>query len=382
MKRFVSANQGLGYLTIGNTSSNVLGGFFWIILATFVAADTYGKASYFTSIASFAVTVALIGFPIFLTTFLAKGVARVREEIASLTLVLCVAAAIVCFLLFQYVPLSILVVAVALFSVTIQDLIGEGRYRQFAIINIGQKVTNVVLSISLYFVIGFDGIIWGYALSYLAFGFKTVLIARRFALSFTTLREKKAFLFHSWGLDLSKAVAYSSDKFLIAPLFGFAVLGVYQLGIQFLMLQSLIPNTMFPYLLREQARGINRRYVKIYGLLLTIAISGVIVVAAPYVIPLIFPRFIESITLIQIATWGAPLMVLNSIFSTELLALEKSRGVFVAAAIFFGISYLLMYYLGAEFGPIGLVYALLVALATESACLYVSKRVLESRQHS
>lgn len=373
MKRFLSTNQGLGYLTVGNIASNVLGGFFWIILATFVATDTYGKASYFTSIASFAVTVALIGFPIFLTTFLAKGVARVREEIASLTLMLSIAAAIICFLLFQYAPLSILVVGVAIFSISIQDLVGEGRYRQFAIINIGQKAVNVGLSISLYFILGFDGIIWGYALSYLAFGFRTIRVARHFTLSFTTLKEKKAFLFHSWGLDLSKAIGYSSDKFLIAPLFGFAVLGVYQLGIQFLMLQSLIPNTMFPYLLREQARGVNRKYVKIYGLVLTTAISGVVVVVAPYLIPVIFPKFTESIPLIQIATWGAPLMVLNSIYSTELLASEKSRNVFVAAAIFFGISYMLMYYLGHALGAAGLVYSLLAALAAESAYLFAAR---------
>jgi O-antigen/teichoic acid export membrane protein len=377
MKKFVSTNQGLGYLAVGNMTANVLGGIFWIVLATFVTTDTYGKASYFTSVASFAVTVALIGFPIFLTTFLAKGVARVRQEIASLTLLLSIAAAIICFLIFQYVPLSILVVGVAFFSVAIQDLIGEGRYRQFAIINIGQKAANLALSISLYFFMGFDGIIWGYTLSYLAFGFRTVINVRHFTLSFTTLKEKKSFLFHSWGLDLSKAVSYSTDKFLIAPIFGFAVLGAYQLGIQFLMLQSLIPNTMFPYLLREQARGISRKYVKIYGLALTIAISAAVSVAAPYVVPVVFPKFIESIVLIQIATWGAPLMVLNSIFGSELLALEKSRGVFVASAIFFGVSYLLMYYLGTAFGAIGIVYGLLSALAAETACLFVAKKRCE-----
>jgi O-antigen/teichoic acid export membrane protein len=372
-----TSNQGLGYISIGNVAGNAIGSVFWIVLAFFATADVYGKAGYFTTIGSFATTVALVGLPIFLTSFLAKGLASARQEVASLTLILSTAAAIVSFALFQYLPLSLLVVGVCFFSISMSELIGQGRYRSYAIYNLGQKAVNIILSIGMYFLLGFDGIIIGYAISYLAFSHRIISLFRssKIVFSFPVLASKKRFLLDSWGLDLSKAVGYSSDKFLIAPLFGYAVLGVYQLGIQFLMLQSAIPNVIFSYILREESSGTSRRHIKIFGFIATVAISLLVTILAPYVVPSLFPKFLGSIPLIQVAAWGAPLMTVNSIIQSELLAKERSRPVVISGIMFFAVMYGLMYSLGDLYGSIGLVYALLVAFLAESVMLVFARNV-------
>jgi O-antigen/teichoic acid export membrane protein len=375
IRNFVATNRGLGYVSIGNIAGNVIGSVFWIILAAFATTETYGKAGYFTTVASFAATVVLFGLPIFLTSFLAKGLAEARHEVASLTLMVSIAAAIGAFVIFHYIPLSILILGVCFFSVSMSELAGQGRYREYAIYNIGQKSANIALSLMLYFIMGFDGIMLGYAISYLAFSHGLVLHFRRARLvfSFPVLSAKKRFLAHSWGLDLSKAIGYSSDKFLIAPLFGYATLGIYQLGIQFLLMQSAIPNVIFTYILREESLGISRRHVKIFGLAITTGISGFVTVVAPYAIPVFFPKFTAAITMIQIAIWGGPMMTLNSIIQSELLTKEKSRPVVISGILFFAVMYALMYYLGNVLGSIGLVYALVLAFLSESVFLIIAR---------
>lgn len=368
--------RGLGYVTLSNVTANGIGGIFWIMLATIVTTEVYGQVNYFLFVAGLASTVAALGFPLFLTTFSAKGLLDILQRSAGIILVLSICASIISLLIFQFTPLAVLVLGMTLFIVSTGYMIGSGRYREYAIAIIGQRAVSFGLSIGLYFLIGAEGIIYGFALSNLVFGYQVILNLKKSSFSYSVIKERHAFLLHSWGMDVSKTFAQTSDKFLIAPVYGFAVLGIYQLGVQFLSLQAIIPGIMFTYLLREEAAGKNRKHVKVIGVAVSLLLSAVIFTLSPTLVPVLFPKFLESIPLIQIATWGAPLMAYNAVLSSELLAKEKTKIVLITTAIFVAVVYSSMLILGAILGPSGLIYGLLLGLGSETIYMYASKRQL------
>jgi hypothetical protein len=53
------------------------------------------------------------------------------------------------------------------------------------------------------------------------------------SVSIKKIKPKINFMLHSYAQNLSRRLSLSLDKLIIAPLFGFAILGNYSLGIQF-----------------------------------------------------------------------------------------------------------------------------------------------------
>jgi hypothetical protein len=63
------------------------------------------------------------------------------------------------------------------------------------------------------------------------------------------------------------------DKLVIAPIAGFVILGLYQFGYQFLMFLSVIPASLYQYLLSQEASGMDRPTVKKLGLMISIVLA-------------------------------------------------------------------------------------------------------------
>jgi len=373
-KIFSGENKGFSFISVGHLVGNFVGGAFWLVLAFFAEVQEYGEISYFLAIGAFFISMVILGGTHFLITFIAKQKKNVQKEISSIVLISSVSVSIIIFIFFNSIPLSLLIIGGSFYAISLSELIGLGRFKEYAILFISQKVLNLILSMVLFFIIGIDGIIYGFAISYIILSYRGVYSLKNFTFSFSLIRKKKRFMLGGWGLNLSESVGFSIDKFFIGPIFGFATLGTYHLGIQFLLLLSVIPTVMYSYLLREEARGINRKYIKIYGVALTLFISLIVMVLSPHFIPIVFPKFIESIPLIQIAVWGAPLMTLISIFNTEFLGNEKIKPVLVSAGIFVLILYPSIFFIGTILGPIGLVIGLIIALGCHALSLYVFKK--------
>ena len=69
---------------------------------------------------------------------------------------------------------------------------------------------------------------------------------------------------NSYGVDITKSLGGNIDKLIIAPLLGFALLGNYHLGIQFLMLLSILPSIVLQYTLPHDATGnTNPKLIKV-----------------------------------------------------------------------------------------------------------------------
>ncbi len=62
-------------------------------------------------------------------------------------------------------------------------------------------------------------------------------------------------MINNYALTIEKVLNGQVDKLIIAPIFGFALLGNYALSIQFLSIMLIIPSIVFQYTLSQDATG-------------------------------------------------------------------------------------------------------------------------------
>lgn len=125
-----------------------------------------------------------------------------------------------------------------------------------------QKGLFVTLALVFYHLIGFQGVIWGIAISFLPFViiiFKTFKIEK---IDFSILKNKYRFIVNSYLLDLANAFNGSLDKIIIAPILGYVLLGNYQLGIQFIALLGIFPGIFYQYILPYDTSGNSTKTIK------------------------------------------------------------------------------------------------------------------------
>jgi len=163
-----------------------------------------------------------------------------------------------------------------------------------------QKILLVSLAIPIYFVMDSHGIILGMALSFFPFLFIIIIKIKKNGVDFSVLKSRFGFMMNSYGVDISKSFAGNIDKLIIAPMLGFALLGNYHLGIQFLMLLSIVPSIVLQYTMPHDASGtLNPQLKKITVLVSTIlAVIGFFI--SPIIVPYFFPQYEESVIIIQI----------------------------------------------------------------------------------
>ena len=117
-----------------------------------------------------------------------------------------------------------------IFILVIAEIQGRKLYNTLANFFVLQKVFFVLISLSLFPFIGVEGILLGYGLSFIPF-FKRMYTSLKIKnYDFKFLKEKSGFIANNYSLDLTKSVKGQIDKLMIAPMFGFGLLGNYYLG--------------------------------------------------------------------------------------------------------------------------------------------------------
>lgn len=259
-------DSGLAYLGAGNLSASILGALFWFALASILATEDYGRLNYYLAIAFILSSVSLLGLNTTVITYLAKGVEKIRYQ-ANLIVLFSNSIIFLLLLIFMnYLPLSLLLIAISFFMMSVAEFLGRRLYKKYSFLVIAQRASQIALSIGLYFLIGWDGILIGYAIAALIFSYRFFRSFRNFSITISELKPRFAFMTHSYSLGLSQSLTAYADKLIIAPLFGFAVLGLYQLGFQFLMFLAIIPTSLYQYLLPQESAGVERRKVRFAGL--------------------------------------------------------------------------------------------------------------------
>lgn len=372
-------DQGLTYVTLGNIGSGILGAVFWFILASTMIAESYGVLNYYLASTFIFGTVALLGLNPTVTTYLAKGVEKVKYQSNLLAIISSAAFIAPLILLTGHLSLSMLLIGIALFQMSVAELLGRKMYKEYTFIFTGQRAVQIVLGISLYFVYGIDGVILGYTLSFLAFSYRYLMTIKNFRPDLSHIRSNFKFMVHSYAMELARTVSMFSDKLLIAPLFGFTVLGLYQLGAQFLLFLGMVPTIFYHYLLSQEASGIHSRRIGTGGFIISSILAIVSVASVSWIISTFFPNFTNSIPAAQVMSLGIIPMTVTSVLSSRFLGTERSRPVFIGATIYVATQYMTIIILGHIFGIVGLALSLIIALTAQAVYLLVASK-LQQRQ--
>jgi O-antigen/teichoic acid export membrane protein len=162
----------------------------------------------------------------------------------------------------------------------------------------------------------------------------------------------------------------------VAPLFGFGILGLYQISFQFLLFLAIIPLSLFQFLLpRDASQTTGKKYITM-GLIVAAISSTSFFIAIPTMIKTFFPHFIQSIQASQIMIFSVIPMTANSILISRSFGREKSKPVLIAAVIYIFILLFLMVALGNIFGLIGLAVSVLISSTAQFLSLFFMSKWL------
>lgn len=369
LKKIIREELGLAYTTIGSLGSSLLGALLWLILASILTVENYGLVNYYIAVATIAATTTILGLNTTITAYLAKGEEKLTQEANSLTLILGLASAII-LSPFQWTS-AILSATTIFFNMTLAETLGRKNYQEYALLAIGQRTAQITLSLILYYQIGILGIILGYILGNLIFSYRFFQSIKKFTLKFNNLKEKRNFAFHSYGFNLTRTLTTYLDKIIIASLFGYHTLGLYQLGFQFFMFLSMIPASLYQYILPEESGGKNKEEIKIVGLTLSAILAITASITAPYIIEKLFPTFVEATQIVQIMSLAIIPSTIALVQTASLLAKENSRKVFASGIIYLASIITGLSILGRIMDITGLAFAVLIAQIIQAAYLTI-----------
>ena len=365
--------KGLALVTSGNTLASLLGGIFWFLIATIMPVEDYGLLNYHISIATVASLVSVLGLNTVIVNFVPKGNLAIRNESIRLSFFSALITSFVTFFLIGSFTTSLLLLALNLFTMSWSNAIGSKSYKNYFFRMVAQRSSQVTVSILLYFYLGTDGLLLGFAITNLAFSydiFKFLKLNFRFA----ELKKKSTFILHSYAQSLSTNLSLYLDKLLIAPIFGFGTLGLYQISFQFLMLLSLIPLSLYQFLLpRESVQRQNNNFAFI-GIGLAVIAASVFFFLIPFIVNVLFPKFTESIEPSKIMILGVIPWTITAVLNSKFVGRERTRPVVVGSLVYMGLLLFSIVVLGSIFGIIGLSFSVLISLTGQCAILLLFSR--------
>lgn len=377
MLRFLKSNKGLVYIIIGNIVGAILTGGFWLLLASLQTVEEYGKTSYMISMASLASSFALLGLNTAITTFIPKGHEKIHVAANQVVLISSIIAALI--VAQRDWLLGFFVVGMSFWMMSIYEFLGRKSYKQYAIANIGARGCQLLLSIVLYYLIGIPGIIIGFTISFFLFSHRYIHSIKYFNRDFSEISGKMKFALHSYSFNMSNALLMYFDKIIIPPIFGYAILGYYQLGFQFLMFLGMIPISFFQYLIPEESSGNKKTKLRIIGFGLSIGLAVLLYFLSPTIINIFFPHYQNSLDAIRVISIGIIPMMIAYIINSKFLSEGNTRGVVIGAIIYQILQITLMILLGRLIEVTGIALSVVIALTGQALFLLLYKKLSQRR---
>lgn len=372
IKKF-SGLKDLSSIGIANIVSSGISGLFWFYLAALIGTEGYGELSYLLAIAGIVSTVASIGSGYTTIVYTAKNV-NILPATFIVTIIGSATAATAIFFGLNNPSLSAYVLLYVVFNLGTATLMGLKQFKKYAILLISQKILMVALILSLYQFYENNGVIFGYALSFLVF-IPVIYKEIKFkGIQFSVIKPRLGFMFNSYGTDLVKALSGNIDKIIIGPLFGLSLLGNYYLGMQFLVVAGILPNIIVQYTLPRDSSGQNSDKLKKIIVLFSIFIAVTGIIIGPSLINWLFPKYIETIEIIQIMIIAIIPRTISLMYMSKFLGMEKSKFVIVASMIFLGIQIPMIILLGKDFGAMGITISLVLAETIQAVFYIISNK--------
>jgi len=375
MKELLSNLTSLG---IADVSAKGISAIFWFYIAAILGPEGYGEITYFLSIAIIASNVALLGSVNTIIVYTAKNV-KIQSTLYFLTLISGSITSIIVFFIFYDIGTSFLILGYVIFGLVSSELLGYKLYKNYSKYIITQRALMIVLSIGLFYIFGQDGILVGIALSFSPYIVGIIRGFKKTKINFNLIKERASFLRNSYLQTLAATLNNTIDKIIIAPLFGFALLGNYSLGIQFLTLLQIIPLTVSKYIIPQDSSGKENKKLKKITILTAVGLSVLGLTIGPPVITFIFPEFREAGSIIRIVSLSIVPYTVGLMYHSKFLGQEKSRQVLISSVIWIVSQILGIVILGSIYETNGIAGALVLG-ATASAIYVVIADELDKKK--
>ena len=371
----------ISFLGVAHVIPTLIAASFWFYIASLIGDEAYGELTYYLTIAGIGSTVTLLGTPTALNVYAAKG-ERILPAVSMLTFTTSAIGAITVYFMFYNTGAGIHVFSYTIFALITAEFLGRKLFKTYMKIMIIQKILMVSLAIILYHLIGNDGIILGIAFAFIPFIVLYYKEFKNYKINFIFLKSKKKFILNNYLLDFSRMFSGSMDKIIIAPLFGFAILGNYALGMQFYMMFLLIPSIIFQYIVPQDASGNPSIVLKKITVLISVVIAILALIFSPIIVEIIFPEFIEAVSIVQIIALAVIPGTINYMYISKFLGNLKNK-IILASSIIFLVSIILgMAILGQLYDVQGIALAFVLANTTESIFLVIMNKFYKIKNKS
>ena len=361
----------LGSSTIvGNAITSI----FWIYLADLLGAEKYGELGYLMAIATIVSNVCLVGGTWSMTVYTAKGM-KIQPPLYIISLISSCISLVIILVIFDNISIGIFVIGFVIFQLFLAELLGFKLFKRYGKFYIFQKITFVCLAFSFNHFMGFEGIIIAYGLSYLIFSFPVFKMLTTVKPDFGIFKTKFGFLTNNYLYDLSSVANGQIDKLIIAPMFGFILLGNYYLGLQIIGFLGILPGIVFNYILPQDATGHSTTQVKKITLLFSVGFTLIGIFLIPPLMPIVFPEFTEAVTLLPILSLSVIPIAIQSIFTSKLLGQEKTKYILMGYLISISILFPGIIILGNEFGAEGIAISFVLSQTATAIFLVLAAQL-------
>ena len=368
----------IGSIGIASLIGSGISALFWIYLAALLGAENYGELSYYISIAGIVTSISFFGGPMAVTVLVAKKI-KIESTIYLLSISGSLISAIILYVAFTNIGLSVYVLGAVVYNLAIAELFGRKLYKKYSIYFVLQKTLFVLLALILYYVIGPEGVLLGIGLSFTPFLIQIYTSFKNTNINFQLLKIKWKFIANNFLIDLSNVVNVQIDRLIIAPLFGFAVLGNYYLALQVLYLLAIVPEIVKKYTLPEDSSGVNTTKIKLLTICFSVFLALVGIFIVPQIIPIIFPEYSESLELIPLISLSIIPATISTLYVSQFLAHEKSWHIFITNIISILVLVIGIFSLGELLGIVGLAYSLLLSNTIRALLLFYLSRRIEKK---
>jgi O-antigen/teichoic acid export membrane protein len=185
---------------------------------------------------------------------------------------------------------------------------------------------------------------------------------------------------NNYALTIEKVLNGQVDKLIIAPIFGFAILGNYALSIQILSIMSILPSIVFQYTLSQDASGNSSNQIKKISIASSILVAILGIVLTPTILPILFPEYVEAVQLIQIVSLHVIPSSIILAYNSKFLGEEKSRYVLTGQGMSVGIYLGGLLTLGTLMGVNGIAISLVMSSAGQAIFYIIVSKYLKNHE--
>jgi O-antigen/teichoic acid export membrane protein len=370
LKNIFQKFSGLFSIGIADVLGAVISSALWLYFATILDVEAYGEIFYIFAIGNMAISISLLGSRHTLMVYVPKNI-KFESSIFLLVLIFGSIVTLITFVFYSDYALSFYILGAVIFGLGGSEILARKLYTNYFKFLIIQKSLMVALSLILYSFIGINGIILGVGLSFLPY---LLIVIKEFQITkidFSLLKPRLKFMMNTYGVNILSTSSKQIDLLMVAPLFGFTLLGNYQLGIQFIGMFQLIPLIVMKFTLPHDASGNSNSNLKIIIVLLSIGFTILIILFTPIIIPIFFEKFIYSIVLIQILSISLIPTSLNTAYSSKFLGNEKYKIITVATILLLLVHISGIFILGEIYGIIGVASSYVLSMSSQTIFYFI-----------